>query len=180
MTNHKLKLIAIALLFACIAIPAGCGGPQQGPAVLDTRPLEETKALEIIESMLTKRGYIASKGEKVELATKSVFPCDYRINGHKIAIEYLTAQDRTTIGNIPPAAQGSRLHVLPAKVPALEAGAQGEPVYIYFVDEQKYIYQYNPTSENRADVTYLEVESRLRRDLADFLSWYESSSINEK
>ena len=77
-------------------------------------------------------------------------------------------------------AQGSRLHVVPGRVVPEEAGVQGEPVYIYVVDDRKYVYHYNPTSEHRADVTYLEVDSRLRRDTADFLSWYESTKTPEE
>ncbi len=164
----------------CALVTLACGGQQKQSSNLETRPLEESKALEIISNMLTERGYITAMDMEIELSTKTRFKVDFRVNGHKMAIEYLTRQDRTTIGDIPPAAVESRLHVLPAKAVSEDPGEQGEPVYIFIIDEKKYIYQYNPTSENRSDVTYLEVESRLRRDLADFLSWYESSRANEK
>jgi len=164
----------------CVLVTLACGGRQKQSADLETRPLEESKALEIISNMLTERGYITARDVEIELSTKTRFKIDFQVNGHKMAIEYLTRQDRTTIGDIPPAAVESRLHVLPAKVVSEDPGVQGEPVYVFIIDEKKYIYQYNPTSENRSDVTYLEVESRLRRDLADFLSWYESSRAYEK
>jgi len=167
-----------ALIIATI-LAAGCGGKQEVKH-LETRPLEESKALEIISEVVADRGYTLQQGVMIELSTKSRFPCDFRVTDHKIAIEYLTEKDRKTIGHIPPAASGSRLHVLPAKVVAEDPAAQGEPIYIYFVDERKYVYHYNPTSEVRADVTFLEVDSRMRRDLADFLSWYESQRANEK
>ena len=48
-------------------------------------------------------------------------------------------------------------------------------MYVYLIGEKDYEYQPNPTSENRAAVTFREVESRLRRDLADFITWYETS-----
>jgi hypothetical protein len=54
-------------------------------------------------------------------------------------------------------------------------GQKAPPVYVFFIDSQKFVYHVNPTSEVRADVTFLEVDSRLRRDLADFLSWYEGA-----
>ena len=80
----------------------------------------------------------------------------------------------------PAAANASASSSKPAKVVAEDPNAQGEPIYVYFIDERKYVYHYNPTSEVRADVTYLEVDSRMRRDLADFLSWYETQRANEK
>ncbi len=175
----QLTFLNLFVLF-CALVTLGCGGQQKQSADLETRPLEESKALEIISNMLTERGYLTTRDVEIELSTKARFKIDFRVNGHKMAIEYLTRQDRTTIGDIPPAAVESRLHVLPAKAVSEDPGEQGEPVYIFIIDEKKYIYQYNPTSENRSDVTYLEVESRLRRDLADFLSWYESSRANEK
>jgi hypothetical protein len=70
--------------------------------------------------------------------------------------------------------------VIPGRVVSPDPNVQGEPIYIFFIDNRKYEYQYNPTSEARADVTYLEVDSRLRRDVADFLSWYESSEANQQ
>lgn len=165
---------------AFFALVAGCGGPQQETAKLETRPLEEAKASDIITAVLTERGYVASRDVKIELSTKVVFDCDFKVNDQKIALEYVTRQDLTTMGAIPPPAPGSRLHVLPAKVVPDDPSTQGEPVYVFMIDENDYEYQFNPTSENRADVTFLEVESRMRRDLADFLAWYETSKAASK
>lgn len=171
---------AASLCLVFFALAAGCGGPQQETAKLETRPLEEAKASDIIAAVLTERGYVASRDVKIELSTKMVFDCDFRVDGQTIALEYVTRQDRTTMGVIPPPAPGSRLHVLPAKVVPDDPSTQGEPIYVYIIDENKYEYQFNPTSENRADVTFLEVESRMRRDLADFLTWYETSKATGK
>jgi len=172
--------ISNIILAVAMAVTMSCGGAQTNSDNLDTRPLEETKAFEIINQILTERGYLLSRDVRVKIATDAAFPCDFRINGNKIAIEYLTQQDRLTIGNIPAAAPGSRLHVLPAKAVSEDPNVQGESIYIFFIDESDYIYQYNPTSNHRADVTFMEVDSRLRRDLADFLTWYENSRKNEK
>lgn len=176
---RSVVLALVGALIASTTVLCGCGSTQEVKH-LETRPLEESKAFEIIGEVLAERGYTLSPDVMVELSTKSRFPCDFRVNEHKIAIEYLTEKDRKTIGHIPPAASGSRLHVLPARKVSEDPEAQGEPIYLYFIDERKYVYHWNPTSEVRADVTYLEVDSRLRRDLADFLSWYESNRANEK
>lgn len=152
-----------------------CGGRQQEQSNLDIRPLEESKAFKIIEEVLAERGYLHKKHADVGLRTGTHFKCDFKIRDHNIAIEYLTNQDRQTVGNIPPAAPGSRLHVLSASLLSGENLSESEQIFVLFVDEQKFLYHFNPTSERRADVTIMEVDSRLRRDLQDFLSWYETT-----
>ncbi len=179
-----------AFLFCSIVIicafVAGCGGAQEQQVHLDIRPLEENRAFDIIEEMLAERGYAIEKDVTVSLSGTANFACDYRASGQKIAIEYLTEQDRLAIGTIPAPAAGSRLHVLNARVVTQPQGSavaatggnpRGEPVYVFFIDDQKFTYHFNPTSDHRADVTFLEVDSRLRRDLADFLSWYETNIV---
>jgi hypothetical protein len=90
-----------------------------------------------------------------------------------LAVEYLTAEDRRRIGEIPPPAEGSRLHVLNGR--AVSADNVPSRVYVLFIDDRKFVYHSNPNSEVRADVTIQEVDSRLRRDIDDFLSWYVNS-----
>lgn len=152
-----------------------CGGRQQEPANLDIRPLEETKAFEIIEEILAERGYLHTKDVDLGLRTGTQFKCDYKIQDHSIAIEYFTDQDRQTIGDIPPAAEGSRLHVLLASPLSDKNLSKSGQIFVLLVDEQNFLYHFNPTPDRRADVTIKEVDSRLRRDLQDFLSWYETT-----
>ncbi len=179
------RVFSISVVITCLAAVFGCGGAQKQEIALDVRPLPENKAFEIIEEMLAERSYFPDRDVSVTLATKATFRCDYRIKDHKIAIEFLTDEDRRIIGTIPPPAGGSRLHVLNARVtkappaPGAAASSPGpsEPVYLFFIDDRNFTYHFNPTSEHRADITFLEVDSRLRRDIADFLSWYESSIV---
>lgn len=170
-------LAGVALV---LATSTGCGGGQQGAGSLETRPLEEARALEIAAEMLGERGFQIEKNVEVKLANETAFACDYRASEESIALEYMTEQDRESMGPVPPAAPGSRLHVIPARAASEDPGEQGESLYVFVLDDRKYLYQYNPTSENRADVTFLEVDSRLRRDLADFLSWYETNQVEQE
>jgi hypothetical protein len=163
--------VAIAM---CMSLVPGCGPRQTGSENIDTRPLEESKAASIIEEILTERGYTWTKDAPVSLSNGVTFNCDYVIKGESIAIEYLTETDRRMMGTIPPRAEGSRLHVVAGRL-ALREGEPPVPLYVFFIDARKFVYHFNPTSEVRADVTFLEVDSRLRRDLADFLSWYEGT-----
>jgi hypothetical protein len=167
--------VATAAALALWVLAVACGGAQNGPARLDTRPLEEPKAFDIVSAVLAERGYTAETGTSVELTTQARFQADFRVAGQKIAIEYLVEQDRVEIGLIPPPAAGSRLHVLQATTVPKEANGTGETLYVFFLDDRSYLYQFNPTSENRADITLNEVQSRLKRDLIDFFTWYETT-----
>jgi len=166
---------AAAVALVLMGFAAGCGGAQEGPAKLDIRPLEQQKALDVISSVLAARGYQAEADVTIELTTQARFKADVRVVGQKIAIEYLMDQDRVEIGLIPPPAAGSRLHVLQAATVPADAAGSPETLYVFFLDDQSYKYQFNPTSDNRADITLTEVQSRLERDLVDFFTWYETT-----
>jgi hypothetical protein len=168
------KLCPIVLSITTILI-SSCGGRQDGGENIDTRPLEESKAVPIIEEILAERGYSWVRDTDVQLSNGTGFKCDYQIKGETIAIEYLTAEDRRLMGPIPPAAEGSRLHVISGRAASTTAGQPAQSLFVFIIDARKFIYHVNPTSEVRADVTFLEIDSRLRRDLADFLSWHEDS-----
>jgi len=168
--------LAVALLLSTLAV--GCGGAQSGEAKLDTRPLEEPKVFEILNAVLAERSYTAETDVTIELTTQARFKADFRVVGQKIAIEYLTEQDRIEIGLIPPAAAGSRLHVLQANTVPSDPKQAGETLYVFFLDDRSYAYQFNPTSENRADITFTEVQTRVKRDLIDFFTWYETTHGN--
>ncbi|HUT78687.1 MAG TPA: hypothetical protein VM285_13415 [Polyangia bacterium] len=165
--------LPVALIASLLV--AGCGGGQKATTPLETRSLEESKALEIVVAAIAERGFQQAGPVKVELGNKSWLECDVSVAGEKIAVEYLTEQDRREVVDIPPPAQGSRLHVIPARLEPAQPGLQGDPIYVYIIDDRKYVYQYNPTSDRRADVTLGEVEDRLTRDLDDFLTWYEGT-----
>jgi hypothetical protein len=177
MSAHPTHLVArfASFLLLCTAAASGCGGAQSQAAPLDTRPLEEDKALELIDGAAAERGLTIVRNAPVSLSGAQVFGADVRVTGRKIAIEYLTNQDRVEIGAIPPPAQGSKLHVLPGTAVAKAAGQPNDPVFILFLDDRGFEYQYNPTSENRADITLEEVRTRLKRDLVDFFTWYDAT-----
>jgi hypothetical protein len=164
---------AMAAAFLLV-LTAGCGGGQKEQRTLDTRPLEESRAFEIISKMMQERGFKPVRDVEVELTNQVRFPCDLRAEGQAFCVEFLTDPDRLEIGMVPPPAAGSRLHVLSARTVSNDPSAATEPIYVFFIDDRKFVYQYNPTSDNRADITYQEIESRLDRDVSDFLSWYES------
>jgi hypothetical protein len=171
----------LAVPVAMVLLGAGCQGQRRTTAAqIDTRPLEEAKALEIArQSLVTRNLSIGPAPTAIELWNRVKFDVDLRVLGEPIAIEYLTEENRLDIGEIPPPAPGSRLHVLAASAMSEPTGRL-EKVYLLVLDSRQYVYQYNPTSQARADVTFVEVSARLQRDLADFLSWYETEKGRKK
>jgi hypothetical protein len=171
MPMKRASLGLASLLSFCAAV--ACGGGQQQPTHFETRPLGETEALEIIREVLAERGYTETRQVDVALTNSVKFSCDVAANDHPIGIEYVIESDRQTMGAIPPPAGGSRLHVLRGQTISTDSAVPGAAMYVFFVDSRNFVYHFNPTSEVRANVTFLDVDARLRRDLADFLSWYE-------
>ncbi len=166
-----MKLICTTSIAVCLSLTA-CGSRGTGPRIRDDRPLESAKALPIIDEILADRGYTWETGVPIRLTNGTRFNCDRKINNEPIAIEFLSEDDRRMIGPIPPAAAGSRLHVVTGRISSSQGGIS---LYVYFIDARKFVYQVPPSSEDRADVSFLEVDSRLRRDLTDFISWHENS-----
>ena len=168
---QKAKMIFIVL--SALVVGVACGGTQAPLPQIETRPLEEGKAGPIIEEVLTARGYSFDRESGVMVSRGTEFGADYVVKGEKIAIEYLTKTDRQEVGELPPPGEGSRLHVVNGRT---SRGPDGPSrVFVLFIDDRNFVYHANPTSEVRADVTFLEVDSRLRRDVSDFLGWYEDS-----
>ncbi len=173
-----MRVASLAVSFSLVLLTiAGCGGGQKAATHIETRPLGETEALEIIREVLAERGFSNLVQADVLLANNAQFNCDLRVNGHPIGVEYVTDQDHQSIGAIPPPAGGSRLHVLRGRVPSADPMVPGEMIYVFFINSQNFMYHFNPTSEIRANVTFLDVDARLRRDLNDFLSWYERDVV---
>lgn len=171
---QQLSILACALALSWCA-GLGCGPRQNGSVHIDTRPLEEDKASLIIEEILAKRGYAWDEKKPLQLSNGTQFYVDYQIKNEAIAIELLTEEDLRRIGAIPPAAEGSRLHVISGRSEAEGEGGRAETIFVLFLDTRELSYNANPSFDARADVTFLEVDSRMRRDLADFISWHEDS-----
>lgn len=169
-------------LFFGFLLVAGCAGTQPGEAggdqsaSRDMIPLEDNRALEIVSSVLREKNMTVVGGVVVQMDNDATLTCDMKIEGHPIAVEYLGALDNDVSSSVPAASAGSRLHVVGARVvEATPDSSAGDAVYVFIMDRREYRYQPYPTSDDRAAVTLREVSSRIRRDLLDFLSWYEST-----
>jgi hypothetical protein len=173
--------MTVSIIFGFALLSSACQNSHGTTAAeVDTRALEESKALDVARQSLASRSFALLKGTTtVELWNRVRFEVDLRVAGESFAIEYLTEENRLDIGEIPPPAPGSRLHVLAAQAMSTP-DSRPEKIFLLILDARRYVYQYNPTSKARADVTLAEVSERFRRDLADFLSWYEGEKSKKK
>ena len=145
-----------ALLVALLITAAiGCQKTQKTATPLDIRPLGENDAFAVLEALLAERNYQWDRDVPVGITANQEFACDYRVRGHKIAVEFLSEQDRIQIGSIPAPAAGSRLHVIQAYAlgEATPSGGSAsaaskprqarEPIYILFIDDRNFTYHFN-------------------------------------
>ncbi len=149
----------------CATVPAAKGPVEQ-------EPLGEADALAIIRSAFEEKGYTVDHGPSLKLRNGVMLPADLKTSGYDMAVEFLTGSDAKTKGQVPDKAARSRLHVITG-APA-DATNRKERVYILVCKDSSYLYQPNPMPGNRAPVTLPEVQIRLKRDVFDFIAWYET------
>jgi hypothetical protein len=165
--------IFLSASYLCVCLVAGCRGPQKPPPQFDTRALTENEAMEIIRQVLAERNYVNFQPTDVVLSNNARFQCDIRVVGQTFCIEYMTGQEHQAVGALPLPADGSRLYVLRGRTVPADSETVGENIFVFILPSENFVYQFNPTPSLRASVTYQDVDARLRRDLADFLSWYQ-------
>jgi hypothetical protein len=168
----KIFLVLIStILFSCSA--AYQGGPSA-----DFRPLLTKNAHEIIDEVLKERNFETVDGKLVKLSNDAEVKADIWIKDEGFGIIFFDKEKVYEDRVLPEAAPGSKLHVLPALLNITEqdgeeSSTKYENVYLFVLSGNDYQYHYNPTPDQREQVTFLEVRNRLIRDVRDFLSWYE-------
>lgn len=139
-----------------------CGNPaprQPNP----TRPLAETRAVQVIISAFHEQNAQPVPGRKVELPDGTPLTIDVGSQGKKFGVAYITAAERGELGN----ALGPRD---PSKGDALQLargkGAEAEARILILYDED-YLYDDHIGTEH--EETTITAERKLSRDVRDFL-----------
>lgn len=148
---------------------AGCGGSQTAPtaeaAEAELRIISEADAVGIIAETVQQSGIPPESGWNVDVAVEEPLHVDVRLQGTLYGVEWVSAQDRLDYGTaIPEPDPSGQLRILPGH--GDDARAQ-----ILILDFRTY--RYDPDDERvRAGATSArEAESRLRRDVRDFLEY---------
>ncbi len=129
------------------------------------RPLEEVRALRVIERALTDRGLRPERGRRFQLAARRDLECDVAIAGSRHCLEFVVAEDRAAFGQfLPRASRPGGLVVAPGA--ERDRGAD-----MLVLDDNDYRYDPDPETVGAGRPAVLEVEDRLYRALVDYVTW---------
>jgi hypothetical protein len=152
---------------AALAFALGCGPAPRpaAPSREDLRSMTEARALELVTEVLDERGFAHESGWSVDVGYEAALPVDLHLTGTSFGIEWISGEDRERLGEqLPRPAPGGQLRVMPG------AGANAD-VSILVLDFETYRYDPDRERVERGSPGVREVESRLRRDVIDFLEY---------
>lgn len=153
-------LIAVLGTLAC--------GPPPPPRVArgtDLRSLSEARAVELISEVLTDSSLAAEAGWAVGVGMPEALAVDIKLTGTTFGIEWVSAQDRQSFGDVvPEPAPSGQLRILPG---------DGDDATAQILVLEHATYRYDPDRQRvqHGAVGIREAESRLRRDIRDFLEY---------
>jgi hypothetical protein len=146
---------------------AACGPPPapRTPRASDFRTLSETRGLELIDEALTDAGVQATANFTVDIGGGHTLDADRRLAAGSFAIEWISPQDRADLGDLLPGpAPGGQLRIAPG------AGDQGD-VQVLLLEHDTYRYDPDRHRVERGAPSIREAESRVRRDIRDFVEY---------
>lgn len=154
------------LLFPCLLAGAsallGCAGPPPRTA-LPARPLEETRAVQVIAAAFASEGEPPSAGKAVELDLNKLLQVDVQAKQRKFAVAYLTQSERAALGK-----------ALPPRDPAMSDALQlvsgaGEHADVRVLVLYDFDYMYDDHLGGLHSASTITAERKLERDVRDFL-----------
>lgn len=154
------------LLVAALAL-AACGpSPRpRGPTDADLRSFTEAEAQQIIGQVLAEAGVSVTGQWPVDVGTEEPFEVDVRLAGSDFGIEWVSPQDRHDHGSrIPDPDPSGQLRIMPGL---------GDDTEAQILVLESTAYRYDPDLERvqRGSIGAAETESRLRRDVRDYLEY---------
>lgn len=162
---HK-QFLWIALI-ACLG-PVACAGsqpPAEEPTEGELRIISEADAVGIIGETVRGRGATPETGWEVDIAVEDPILVDIRIGGTLYGIEWVSAQDRRAYGDaLPDPDPNGQLRILPG------AGDDAQ-AQVLVLDFRSYRYDPDADRVRHGAPGSREAESRLRRDVRDFLEY---------
>ncbi len=150
------------ILLAGASLLLACAGPPPRSA-LPARPLEETRAVQVIAAAFSSEGEPPSAGKSVELDVNKLLQIDVQAKEHKFAVAYLTQSERVALGN-----------ALPPRDPAMADALQlvsgaGEHADVRVLVLYDFDYMYDDHLGGLHSASTITAERKLERDVRDFL-----------
>ncbi len=167
----------IATLAIVMSLLLGCGGGQRvsGGPRMDLKPFREITAIELCERVLQKYGYRTSRERSIYIVGYGQYQVDLWVEDERLplVVEYLTSSDREKLeGKLKSSKVGDKFKLIVVATEEIpEGGAldQANSRYAVIFDDRDYVYQPNPRSEDRYEVTIFEIEKRLTIDITDVI-----------
>jgi hypothetical protein len=165
--------IVTALFVAAAA--AACGGRtnETNTPRTDLKPFKEVSAMEIFEQVLADKGYTTERERGIYIVGHGPWKADLWVEEIPLVVEYLNADDRAKLGGALESSKvGDQFKLVAVATEEIAEGDQltsANSRYCVVFDDRDYVYQPNPTSEDRYDVTIFEIEKRIRKDALDVI-----------
>lgn len=165
----KTRLGTLLFVFTVLALAVpGCGpstserGASEGP---DLRTLSENRALTLVTELLSQEGIPRGPLWTVQLDHEASLEVDVRLGQTQFGVEWISPQDRVDHGDaLPGPTDDGRLRIVPGAGDS--SGAQ-----VLLLEHTSYGYANEREHVQSGVVSASEAESRLRRDLRDFLHY---------
>jgi len=177
-----------AVLLTAVLSLAACSGGQKkatGPRT-DLKPFKEIDTIELFEKVFQEKGYDTSRKQPIYIADEGEWLIDLWVEGDSLplVVEYLTADDREKLaGKLKSSKVGEKFKLVTVAVEEIKAGQglnQANSRFGVIFDDRDYVFQPNPKSEDRYEVTIVEIENRLRKDIIDVIEELEKVMTEEK
>jgi hypothetical protein len=156
-------VLALALAFPLSA----CGGSQTPHTVHEGEyhEISEKRALSLIAETLLDLNYRVATGWAVDVGWSEPLEVDLRADGASFGVEWISQIDHARHGDdIPPPAPEGQLRIVSGR--GESAGA-----HVLILDTNSYKFHPERDTVHRGEAGAREVESRLRRDVRDFVEF---------
>ncbi|MFW6066759.1 MAG: hypothetical protein ACOC97_00355 [Myxococcota bacterium] len=155
----------IPLVLLAVSACGGAGPPPREATDASLRIISEADAVGIISDTIRATGAELESGWEVDIAAEEPLQVDIRLEGTNYGVEWVSSQDRLDYGTaIPDPDPDGQLRILPG-------AGEDEEAQILVLDFRTYRYDPDPERVRGGAPGAREVESRLRRDVRDFLEY---------
>ncbi|MCB9591526.1 MAG: hypothetical protein H6719_02230 [Sandaracinaceae bacterium] len=166
MRAPHIVLLALGALTAAIA---GCGASSRSSdrhAEAQNRTLDETRALMLIDEVLTEQGIPRNAAWVVPIRHGQELEVDVRLAQSHFGIEWMSPQDRADLGDaVPGPTTTGNLRI----VPGFGDGHTEDQILILEHSTYDFVNERESVQAGRAGAR--ETEERLRRDVLDFIHY---------
>jgi len=177
-----LKTITVIILLS------GCSGGEKNVKTprTDLKPFKEISAIELFEKVFSEHGYKTLRNKTIYIAGYGPWQVDLWVEGEKLplVVEYLKEEDREKLGeHLKSSKVGEKFKLVAVATEEISEGTElnrSNSRFAVIFDDRDYVYQPNPKSEDRYEVTIFEIEKRLKIDITDVIEELERIMAKEK